>query len=127
MIANKKSALAPVLKELRSLRQICQVGVAQQKTCFVSAVTGSGLIPPGSGQELLKDSNPGEKRTEYVEDHIPPGIGKRPAAHGIRPHRGSLGICAPDVSLMIHRFYRQNKVFPSKSLSLKHPFTSGVC
>lgn len=69
MIANKKSALAPVLKELRSLRQTCQVGVAQQKTCFVSAVTGSGLIPPGLGQELQKDSNPGENRTEYVKDH----------------------------------------------------------
>lgn len=67
MIANKKSALAPVLKELRSLRQTCQVGVAQ--TYFVSAVTGSGLIPPGLGQELQKDSNQGEKRTEYVKDH----------------------------------------------------------
>lgn len=52
-----------------------------------------------------------------------PGIEKRPLAHNAQPNRGSLAICAPDVSLMIHRFYRQN----TKSLSLKHPFTSGVC
>lgn len=102
MIANKKSALAPVLKELRSLRQTCQVGVAQQKTCFVSAVTGSGLIPPGSDQELQKDSNPGEKRTEYVEDHsryrVTTADTRRSAQQGLTGH-----LCCPVSPCVSHK------------------------
>lgn len=41
MIVEKKSAVAPVLKELRSLRQTCQVGVEPTETPGPAVSAGS--------------------------------------------------------------------------------------